>query len=132
MEKPFPKHETRLALVSALPENDISSKDDVRAPGFTYVPPSHARALDPESAIVEGIRGAGKSFWWTVLNSEQHRKFIRAAFPEVRFGDGLRIAQGFGAQTDPSWPSKDVLKKLASDFEPRHVAFLDLPADRIA
>lgn len=119
--KPFPKNETREALTSALPQNDVSSVNDAREPGFTYVPPSHARALDPDNTIVEGIRGAGKSFWWTVLGSEQHRKFIRAAFPEVRLSDGLRVAQGFGAQAAPSQPSKDVLKQLAETFEPRHI-----------
>lgn len=121
MNRPFPKDATRKALLSALPGNDISSLEDVRTPGFTYVPPSHARALDPENTIVEGIRGAGKSFWWLALNSEPHRNFIRAAFPEVRFGDGLEVAQGYGAQASPHWPSKDVLKKLSANFEPRHI-----------
>lgn len=121
MSKSFPKGSTRSALLSALPGNDISSVSDVRNPGFTYVPPSHARALDPENTIVEGIRGAGKSFWWQALNSAQHREFIRTAFPEVRFSEGLQVAQGFGAQANPLWPSKDVLRKLSSEFEPRHI-----------
>lgn len=121
MNKPFPKGPTRQALTSALPLNDVASSSDAREPGFTYVPPSHAKALDPENTIVEGIRGAGKSFWWSVLNSDQHRSFIRAAFPEVRLGENLQISQGFGAQSSPLYPSKDVLKKLASEFEPRQI-----------
>ena len=67
-----------------------------RAPAFTYVPPSHARALDPEATLVEGIRGAGKSFWWAQLAREDHREFIQAAFPEVRFDSKLKVARGFG------------------------------------
>lgn len=121
MYKPFPRDETRQALNTALPQNDVSCLSDAREPGYTYVPPSHARALDPENTIVEGIRGAGKSFWWSVLNSENHRNFIRAAFPEVRLDASLRISQGFGAQVSVSQPSKDVLKKLANEFEPRHI-----------
>lgn len=121
MSKIFPKIQTRQALASALPQNDVASLCDAREPGFTYVPPSHARALDPENTIVEGIRGAGKSFWWSVLNSEQHISFIRAAFPEVRLGENLRISQGFGAQVSALQPSKDVLKKLANEFEPRQI-----------
>ena len=90
-------------------------------PAFTYMPPSHARALEPDNTLVEGIRGAGKSFWWAALNSEEHRRFIASAFPEARINESITISQGFGAgQLDPkSSPAKDVLANLVKKFDAR-------------
>ena len=79
----FPKRDMRQALLEALPDNDQTSFVPARTPKFTYVPPSHALALDPENTIVEGMRGAGKSHWWASLNSEEHRKYLESVFPET-------------------------------------------------
>lgn len=68
-----------------------------RPAGFTYVPPTHARALDPDATLVEGIRGSGKSFWFSQLASVEHRKFVSENFPESNLPSRLRVAQGFGA-----------------------------------
>lgn len=93
-----------------------------RAPAFTYVPPSHAKALDPEATLVEGIRGAGKSFWWGQLASESHREFVQAAFPEVRFNAKLKVARGFGTGLESSEaPSADVLAQLIDSYRPRSI-----------
>lgn len=122
MNKPFPKEATRKALLEALPENDQASSSPSAEVAFTYVPPSHARALDPESTLVEGIRGAGKSFWWAALNSEQHRKYVASVFPEARIGNNVETSQGFGTSLPPMMaPGKDVLVQLAGSFDPRHI-----------
>lgn len=93
-----------------------------RAPVFTYVPPSHARALDPEATLVEGIRGAGKSFWCAQLASPSHREFIQGAFPEVRFNANLKVARGFGTGLKTTEaPSADVLAKLIESYRPRSI-----------
>ena len=93
-----------------------------RAPVFTYVPPSHARALDPAVTLVEGIRGAGKSFWWAQLASPSHRKFIQTAFPEVRFNARLKVARGFGTRLETSdAPSAEVLAQLIENYRPRSI-----------
>jgi hypothetical protein len=103
----------RQALRESLPEVDHAGADPDREPAFTYVPPSHAKALDPDVSVVEGIRGSGKSFWWAHLSSEPHRKFIGAAFPETRFGDQVKVEQGFGAQpSSTDAPSQEVLAEL--------------------
>jgi hypothetical protein len=94
-KKPFPKKQLRAALLGALPENDQVS-GNLREPQFTYVPPSHAKALNPDNTIVEGMRGAGKSHWWAALNLEQHRRYLAAAFPEARIESDFTISQGFG------------------------------------
>ena len=122
MSKPFPKVETRRALVEALPENDRASSSPSARVAFTYVPPSHARALDPDNTLVEGIRGAGKSFWWAALNSEEHRRYVASVFPEARIGVNVETSQGFGPQLPPAKaPGKDTLVQLAESFEPRHI-----------
>jgi hypothetical protein len=128
----FPKKEMREALLNALPEHDQTSRDPARKPKFTFVPPSHARALDPESTIVEGMRGAGKSHWWSALNSEAHRKYLASVFPETRMNDSIEISQGYGVDISPhNWPSKDLLATLVKTYEPRHIwqAVLAIHAD---
>ncbi|MDX2218449.1 MAG: hypothetical protein SF172_05445 [Burkholderiales bacterium] len=67
-----------------------------RPEAFTYVPPTHARALDLDATLIEGIRGAGKSFWFSLLASPKHLSFVRESFPEARLPQGVKVAQGFG------------------------------------
>lgn len=91
-------------------------------PEFTYVPPSHARALDPEATLVEGIRGAGKSFWWAQLASESHRSFVQKNFPEARLPDKLEVAQGFGPGLLTSQaPDAEVLGSLVERYRARSI-----------
>ena len=91
-------------------------------PEFTYVPPSHARALDPEATLVEGIRGAGKSFWWAQLASDSHRSFVQQNFPEARLPDQLEVAQGFGPGLLTSQaPDAGVLGSLVERYRPRSI-----------
>jgi hypothetical protein len=119
--KPFPQSSTRSALVSALPPGDQSDSEP-RDPRFTFVPPSHARALNPDSTIVEGMRGAGKSHWWAALNSERHRRYLAEVFPEARIKDNLQSSQGFGTRIEPDLaPGKDVLAKLIKVHNARHI-----------
>ncbi len=103
----------RRSIADGLPEIDQSGATVEQPAAWTYVPPSHAKALDLDSAIVEGIRGAGKSFWWAALSSEKHRAFVANAFPELPIGKDVNILQGFGdAATSLDAPSKDVLLRL--------------------
>ena len=75
---------------------DQAQATSSRPTAFTYVPPSHARALDPDATLVEGIRGAGKSFWFSLLASPKHLSFVRSSFPEARLPASVQVAQGFG------------------------------------
>lgn len=105
--------ELRAALRESLPAVDQAGAADMRNPAFTFVPPSHAKALDIDSSVVEGIRGAGKSFWWAHLASEAHRRYIEAAFPDIRLGAAFDAVQAFGAQSiSTQAPSQDVLTAL--------------------
>lgn len=122
MTKPFPKEETRQAMIGSLPENDQATSTPAMTVAFTYVPPSHARALDPDNTVVEGIRGAGKSFWWAALHSESHRRFVASAYPETRISRSLSTSQGFGTHLPPDQvPSKDTLAQLAKEYDLRHI-----------
>lgn len=112
----------RRALIESLPSVDHAGTEPDREPAFTYVPPSHAKALDPEVSVVEGIRGAGKSFWWAQLASERHRSAIVKAFPEIRVGEGVKVVKAFGAQVSSAdAPSQDVLARLAASYPARAI-----------
>ena len=106
-------HDLRAALRESLPAVDQAGAGDTRSPGFTFVPPSHAKALDIDSSVVEGIRGAGKSFWWAHLASAEHQRYIATAFPDIRFGSSFTAVQAFGAQSvSTQAPGPDVLAAL--------------------
>lgn len=112
----------RKAFVESLPSVDQAGALPDREPGYTYVPPSHAKALDPEVSVVEGIRGAGKSFWWAHLASERHRNVIVKIFPEMRLEPGVRVVQAFGAQpSSVDAPSQDVLASIAAHYPARAI-----------
>jgi hypothetical protein len=115
--------ELRAALRESLPAVDQAGSADVRSPAFTFVPPSHAKALDVDNSVVVGIRGAGKSFWWAHLASEAHRHYLEAAFPEAHLGVGAFDAvQAFGAQSiSTQAPSQDVLSSLLKSHAARTV-----------
>lgn len=94
---------------------DQAQATSSRPVSFTYVPPSHARALDPDATLVEGIRGAGKSFWFSLLASPTHLSFVRSSFPEARIPDGVQVAQGFGMGLSIAQaPDADTLSGLLS------------------
>lgn len=102
---------------STLDQTQVSAK---QPPSFTYVPPTHARALDPEATLVEGMRGAGKSFWWSLLASTAHREFVQANYPEAQLPSGSVVGQGFGtAFANQNYPDPETLAKLVKSFKPR-------------
>jgi hypothetical protein len=114
--------ELRAALRESLPAVDQAGAGDTRSPAFTFVPPSHAKALDIESSVIEGIRGAGKSFWWAHLVSEAHRRYIAEAFPDIRLGANFAAVQAFGAQSAATGaPSQDVLAVLLKKHPARAI-----------
>ncbi len=113
----------RNGLKESLPDIDQSSVVPNLAPGFSYVPQSHALALDPDISIVSGIRGSGKSFWWTYLASPKHQKYLESAFPEeIGQVGGLSISQGFGGSSlDNSFPNSEVINSLAEKIDARYI-----------
>jgi hypothetical protein len=95
-----------------------------RAPDLrnTFTPARHARALHPDAMLVVGIRGAGKSFWWTVLQSKEHRQMVAHLMPKSGIKKETKVSAGFGERPSPQdYPGKDTLVKLISEFDPRQV-----------
>ena len=101
---------------------DGTSHGDQTAPAQVYVPPSHLKALHPDNLLVTGMRGAGKTFWWSALQDKAVRKLIdqQTARSPIR---RTVVRTGFGVTANPDqYPSKDVLKSLmAAGVEPRSI-----------
>lgn len=86
-----------------------------------YLPRSHTKAIDPNTVLVTGMRGAGKTFWWSALQKSEVRRFLGKFDRRTKIDDGTEVLTGFGVRPEPgNYPSKDVLRKLISrKFEPR-------------
>ena len=70
----FP-HTLRDLMAVALPE-DTSLHGRPPELRNAYLPAAHVKALRPDSMLVVGIRGSGKSFWWAALQRKTHRAAI--------------------------------------------------------
>lgn len=121
MKARFDKSPMREALREAVPDTDQASAEPASAPGFSYVPQSHALALDPDISIVSGIRGAGKSYWWAILRSPPHLAYLAKAFPEVASIGGADITHGFGAGSGESYPNAETVRRLVAKIDARYV-----------
>lgn len=112
--------EAREAL-AGLPEG--TSHGDQPAPEQVYLPRSHLKAMQPDSLLVTGMRGAGKTFWWGALQNSAVRQLVSQQMPRSPVSETTVVRTGFGVKpaTD-EYPSKDVLQQLISGgFEPRMV-----------
>ena len=108
----------RLAL-GKLPAG-TSHGEHVR-PQEVYLPRSHLKALDPDALLVTGMRGAGKTFWWSALQDGEVRRLVaqseRTALSEntvVRVGSGVRSAPG-------EYPGVEALRSLRVSRTPRDI-----------
>lgn len=111
---PFSPLETREAL-ARLP--DIAAQEDLTPPPLTrvYVPLGHQRALSLDSTLVIGMRGAGKSLWTAVLQSDKHRSFV-AALASVKALDRTLVRVGFGLdESNTRFPNAATLATLTAD-----------------
>lgn len=88
----------REALIK-LPDTSAREKLDPPAPAEVYIPPMHSKALLPEVSIVEGMRGAGKSFWTAVLADDKTRTLI-AKVGNIEIPSQLIVKVGFGLGLD--------------------------------
>jgi len=79
----------------------ISAKEDLvpPQPSEIYIPSLHNKALLQEVSIVEGMRGAGKSFWTAVLLDNDTRKLV-SDVANIQKLDQLIVKIGFGMSLD--------------------------------
>ena len=112
--------ETARKALRALPEG-TSYGEAPPSPDLVFLPPSHLKALDPDRQLVFGMRGAGKTFWWSALQEEAVRELVGQHVPESTLGAETEVRTGFGDRAALSeYPDKDTLLRLMADgFEPR-------------
>ena len=60
-----------------------------------FAPTAHSNSLDPANTLVLGARGAGKSFWASVLFNEDTRKLAADLYPRLGL-DKLQVQIGYG------------------------------------
>jgi hypothetical protein len=65
-----------------------------------FAPATHAAALDPNTPIVQGARGAGKSFWAGVLLHDEVRNVAHHAYPRIGL-DRLKVRHGYTGISGP-------------------------------
>lgn len=118
--------EAREALAN-LPE--ATSYGEEPALEYVYLPPSHLKAMDPNNLLVTGMRGAGKTYWWSALQNGEVRRLIRQSTKRrestkrMPLNEDTEVRTGFGVKVDlDQYPSKDVLRHLMNNhMEPRMI-----------
>lgn len=113
--------EVARGALAALPEG--VSYDEDPAPEQVYLPPSHVKAMDPNSMLVTGMRGAGKTFWWAALQQSDVRNAIHQATERSALSESTEIRTGFGIRPAlDQYPDKDILRTLMAErIEPRTI-----------
>ncbi len=110
--------EARDAL-AGLPEG--TSHGEPPAPEHVYLPRSHLKAMDPNSLLVTGMRGAGKTFWWSALQNGDVRRLIGQSAERPPLNEYTEVRSGFGVRSAPDeYPGRDALRGLMNvGVEPR-------------
>lgn len=82
-------------------------------PEHVYVPSPHLKAMDPDTMLVTGMRGAGKTFWWSALQQPIVRQLLGLHTNPSTLGESTEVRTGFGARpAHDHYPSTDVLLHL--------------------
>lgn len=116
----FPKEASGL-IQNALPR-DVAIYGTPPNVREMFTPSGHSRALHPDAVLIVGIRGAGKSFWWTVLQNPDHRRMVAHLLPRAGINESTVITPGFGERSSPDdYPGKDTLVSLCRTIDPRQV-----------
>ena len=112
--------ETVREALLALPEG--ASHGIPPSPPHVYLPPSHVKALSPDVQVVTGVRGAGKTFWWSALQNGAVRQLVGRFVRLPPLNEHTVVRTGFGPRPSPQeYPGADQLRSLMADFEPKSV-----------
>ena len=93
---------------------DETSYGELPKPEYVHLPRSHVNAVDPNTLLVTGMRGAGKTFWWSALQNSAVRQIVGQSTRKPILGEGTEARTGFGIPSRDDYPSKDVLQDLMS------------------
>lgn len=72
------------AFLASLPSDHDASGENRPTADEIFTPDQHANALDPNTPVVVGARGTGKSFWAGVLGQEDTKAVPVTAYPNLR------------------------------------------------
>ena len=94
-----------------------------------YLPRSHLKALHPDNPVVSGMRGAGKTFWWSALQDPYARGLVgeqAGRLPSTGttvLNENTVVRAGFGEKPAPdAYPNKEtVLRLMAAGVEARTI-----------
>ena len=102
---------------------DGTSHSETPSLGDVYFPQSHLKALHPDVLVVTGMRGAGKTFWWSALQNEAVRRLIGERYARAKLSGNTVLRTGFGVRpAADEYPGKDVLDRLLQDgMDPRSI-----------
>ena len=87
-----------------------------------YLPRSHLKAMHPDASLVTGIRGSGKTFWWSALQDGAVRDLVGRQTDRYPLSGQTEVRTGFGVRHEPAaYPGKGALRHILSTVEPRIV-----------
>lgn len=96
-----------------------AESDDQPTPAGIFTPPSHIRALRPQTMLVIGARGVGKTFWTQALQQEAIRKILEQDVPE--FAD-VRVIIGYTNKNKPAdYPGPRQFSILLKKHDPADI-----------
>lgn len=109
-----PVPETVRIAMSELPEETSHGRPP--SPAHVYLPPSHRRALHPNVMLVTGVRGSGKTLWWSALQDPLIRALLDQVVPGSPLTADTEVRAGFGVIEAPGdYPGPDELSGMLKD-----------------
>lgn len=128
------------SAVGALPKG--TSHGGELTPGAVYLPPSHRKALHPNTMLVTGMRGSGKTFWWSALQNAEIRSLMTQLDGKFHLDANTKVRTGFGEADAPNdYPGPDELQSIAKDgvaprliwrtIHARHLSAISDPLQRL-
>lgn len=101
-----------------LPEG--TSHGEAPAVKQVYLPRSHLKAMHPDILLVTGMRGSGKTFWWSALQDGAVRDLVGWHTDRYPLSGKTEVRTGFGVRHEPmEYPGKDTLRHMLNTVEPR-------------
>ncbi|HEX4724877.1 MAG TPA: hypothetical protein VH333_20340 [Pseudonocardiaceae bacterium] len=85
-----------------------------------FTPSGHRNALDPDTTIVRGGRGVGKTVWFKALQDDSLRA-IAASFYRLDRLNRVDTLAGFGTKLSKQYPSPRRLQSLVARFQPSDI-----------
>jgi len=98
------------SALAALPSDHDAVGDHSPTVDEIFTPDQHANALDPNTPVVVGARGTGKSFWAGVLGKDDTRAVTASAYPNLHL-DQLIVKSGYSGLPNDYTVSAKIVDK---------------------